>query len=159
MEAHRRPEDKVLATNRKARHDYHVEETFEAGIALQGTEVKSLRDGRANLKDAYGTVEGGEVFLVGCHISPYEAGNRFNHEPLRKRKLLLHRQEIRRLIGKVQEKGLTLIPLAFRLRGRRVKVELALARGKKLYDKREDIKRRTEEREIAQALKAVRQAS
>jgi SsrA-binding protein len=159
MEAQRRPEDKVLATNRKARHDYHIEETFEAGIALQGTEVKSLRDGRANLKDAYGTVEGGEVFLVGCHISPYEAGNRFNHEPLRKRKLLLHRQEIRRLIGKVQEKGLTLIPLAFRLRGRRVKVELALARGKKLYDKREDIKRRTEEREIAQALKAVRQAS
>lgn len=152
-------EDKVLATNRKARHDYHIEETFEAGIALQGTEVKSLRDGRANLKEAYGTVEGGEVFLVGCHISPYEAGNRFNHEPLRKRKLLLHRQEIRRLIGKVQEKGLTLIPLAFRLRGRRVKVELALARGKKLYDKREDIKRRTEEREIAQALKAVRQAS
>lgn len=153
------PEDKVLATNRKARHEYHIEETFEAGIALQGTEVKSLRDGRVNLKDAYGTVEGAEVFLVGCHISPYEAGNRFNHEPLRKRKLLLHRQEIRRLIGKVQEKGLTLIPLAFRLRGRRVKVELALARGKKLYDKREDIKRRTEEREIAQALKAVRQAS
>lgn len=153
------PEDKVLAANRKARHDYHIEETFEAGIALQGTEVKSLRDGRANLKEAYGTVEGGEVFLVGCHISPYEAGNRFNHEPLRKRKLLLHRQEIRRLIGKVQEKGLTLIPLAFRLRGRRVKVELALARGKKLYDKREAIKRRTEEREIAQALKAVRQAS
>jgi SsrA-binding protein len=96
---------------------------------------------------------------VNCHISPYEAGNRFNHDPLRKRKLLLHRQEIRRLIGKVQEKGLTLIPLAFSLKGRRVKVELALARGKKLYDKREDIKRRTSEREIAQALKAVRQVS
>ena len=153
------PEGKVLATNRKARHDYHIVETFEAGIALQGTEVKSLRDGRANLKEAYGAVEGGEVFLVNCHISPYEAGNRFNHDPLRKRKLLLHRQEIRRLIGKVQEKGLTLIPLAFSLKGRRVKVELALARGKKLYDKREDIKRRTSEREIAQALKAVRQAS
>ena len=153
------PEDKVLAANRKARHDYHIEESFEAGIALQGTEVKSLREGRANLKDAYGMVERGEVFLMGCHISPYEAGNRFNHDPLRKRKLLLHRQEIRRLIGKVQEKGLTLIPLAFRLRGRRVKVELALARGKKLYEKREDIKRRTTEREIAQALKTVRQAS
>lgn len=151
------PEGKVLATNRKAPHDYHIEETFEAGIALQGTEVKSLRDGRANLKEAYGEVRGGEVFLVNCHISPYEAANRFNHDPLRKRKLLLHRQEIRRLIGKVQEKGLTLIPLAFSLKGRRVKVELALARGKKLYDKREDIKRRTSEREIAQALKAVRQ--
>jgi SsrA-binding protein len=153
------PDGKVLATNRKARHDYHIEETFEAGIALQGTEVKSLRDGRANLKEAYAEVQGGEVFLVGCHISPYEAGNRFNHDPLRKRKLLLHRQEIRGLIGKVQQKGLTLVPLAFTLKGRRVKVELALARGKKLYDKREDIKRRTTEREIAQALKAVRQAS
>ena len=151
------PDGKVLATNRKARHDYHIEETFEAGIVLQGTEVKSLREGRANLKEAYAEVQGGEVFLVGCHISPYEAGNRFNHDPLRKRKLLLRRQEIRGLIGKVQQKGLTLIPLAFALRGRRVKVELALARGKKLYDKREDIKRRTMEREIAQAIKVVGQ--
>ena len=152
------PEGKVLATNRKARHDYHIEETFEAGIALQGTEVKSLRDGRANLKEAYGAVEGGEVFLVNCHISPYEAGNRFNHDPLRKRKLLLHRQEIRRLIGKVQEKGLTLIPLAFSLKGRRVKVELALARGKKLYDKRADLAERDARRDIERATREKRKA-
>jgi len=151
------PDGKVLATNRKARHDYHIEETFEAGIALQGTEVKSLRDGRANLKEAYAEVQGGEVFLVGCHISPYEAGNRFNHDPLRKRKLLLHRQEIRGLIGKVQQKGLTLIPLAFALKGRRVKVELALAKGKRAFDKREVVRRREADREIARALKRSHQ--
>jgi SsrA-binding protein len=146
---------KVLTTNRKAYHDYHIDEAFEAGIALTGTEVKSLREGRANLRDGYGAVEGGEVFLLNCHISPYTPANRFNHEPLRRRKLLLHRAEIRRLIGKVQEKGLTLVPLSLYLKNGRVKVELALCRGKKQYDKREVVKRRTQEREIADALKRV----
>jgi SsrA-binding protein len=146
---------KVLTTNRKAYHDYHIDEAFEAGIALTGTEVKSLREGRANLRDGYGAVEGGEVFLRNCHISPYTPANRFNHEPLRRRKLLLHRAEIRRLLGKVQEKGLTLVPLSLYLKNGRVKVELALCRGKKQYDKREDLKRRTQEREIADALKRV----
>ncbi len=147
---------KVLTTNRKAYHEYHIEEAFEAGIALTGTEVKSLRDGRANLRDGYAAVEGGEVFLANCHISPYTPANRFNHDPLRRRKLLLHRAEIRRLIGKVQEKGLTLIPLSLYLKNGRVKVELALCRGKKQYDKREDLKRRTQEREVAEALKKLR---
>lgn len=146
---------RALSTNRKAYHDYHVEETFEAGIALTGTEVKSLREGRANLRDGYAAVEGGEVFLLNCHVSPYAPANRFNHEPRRPRKLLLHRTEIRRLIGKVQEKGLTLVPLSLYLKDGRVKVELALCRGKKQYDKREDLKRRTQEREVADALKRV----
>lgn len=146
---------RVLCTNRKARHEYHLEETFEAGIELRGSEVKSLREGRANLKDSYAVVAGGEVFLFNCHISPYTPANRFNHEPLRRRKLLMHKEEIRRLIGKVKQKGLTLVPLAFTLRNRRVKIEVALARGKRQYDKREDLKRRTQEREIAEALKHV----
>lgn len=146
---------KVLSTNRKARHDYHIEEVFEAGIALTGTEVKSLREGRANLKDSYASVERDGVFLLNCHISPYPPADRFNHDPLRPRRLLLHRGEIRRLIGKVQEKGLTLIPLSLYLKSGRVKVELALARGKKQYDRREDLKRRTQEREMAEALKKV----
>ncbi|MFQ5847680.1 MAG: SsrA-binding protein SmpB [Candidatus Methylomirabilales bacterium] len=146
---------KVLTTNRKAYHDFHIEEAFEAGIALRGTEVKSLRAGGANLRDGYGVVEGGEVFLLNCHISPYTQANRFNHEPRRRRKLLLHRAEIRRLVGKVQERGLTLVPLSFYLKEGRVKVELALCRGKKQYDKREDLKRRTQEREMADALKRV----
>jgi len=133
---------KVLTTNRKAYHDYHIDEAFEAGIALTGTEVKSLREGRANLRDGYGAVEGGEVFLLNCHISPYTPANRY-------------RAEIRRLIGKVQEKGLTLVPLSLYLKNGRVKVELALCRGKKQYDKREVLKRRTQEREIADALKRV----
>lgn len=144
---------KVLTTNRKAYHDYHIEELFEAGIALTGTEVKSVREGRANLRDSYGAVEAGEVFLLNGHISPYAPANRFNHDPRRRRKLLLHRAEIRRLIGKVQEKGLTLVPLSLYLKNGRVKVELALCRGKKLYDKREDLKRRVQEREMAEALK------
>lgn len=149
---------KALSTNRKAYHDYHVEETFEAGVALTGTEVKSLREGRANLRDGYAAVEGGEVFLLNCHVSPYAPANRFNHEPRRPRKLLLHRAEIRRLIGKVQEKGLTLVPLSLYLKDGRVKVELALCRGKKQYDKREDLKRRTQEREVAEALKRVQRS-
>lgn len=144
---------KTLATNRKARHEYEVLETYEAGIALLGTEVKSLRAGRANLQDSYAAVEGGEVYLVNCHISPYPGASLFNHDPLRRRKLLLHKQEIRRLIGKVQEKGLTLIPLCFYLKDGRVKVELALARGKKLHDRREDLKERAIRREVEQALK------
>jgi len=147
------PTRKTLSTNRKARHEYEVLETFEAGIALLGTEVKSLRAGWANLQDSFAAVEGGEVYLVNCHISPYPGASVFNHDPLRKRKLLLHREEIRRLIGKVQEKGLTLIPLSVYLKGGKVKVELALARGKKLYDRREDLKERAIQREVEQALK------
>ena len=147
---------KVLSANRKAYHDYHIEEVFEAGIALTGTEVKSLREGRANLRDGYGAVESGEVFLLNCHVSPYTPANRFNHEPRRRRKLLLHRAEIRRLIGKVQERGLTLVPLSLYLKNGRVKVEMALCRGKKQYDKREVLKRRTHEREMADALKKVK---
>lgn len=148
--------EKVLTTNRKARHDYHIEDVCEAGIALTGTEVKSVRGGRANLRDGYGALVDGEVFLLNCHISPYGPAERFNHDPLRRRKLLLHRAEIRRLIGKVQEKGLTLVPLSLYLKNGRVKVELALCRGKKHYDKREDLKRRDQEREVAEALKNAR---
>jgi len=140
---------RVLCSNRRARHDYQIEEVIEAGIALTGTEVKSLRDGRADLKDSYASIEGGEAYLINCHISPYPAGNRFNPDPNRKRKLLLHREEIGRLLGKTREKGLTLIPLRFYAAGRRIKVELALARGKKLVDKREELKRRAMAREVA----------
>jgi SsrA-binding protein len=144
---------KIICTNRQARFDYHLEDSFEAGVVLQGTEVKSLRDGRANLKDSYAAVDGGEVYLYDCHISPYSNGGYANHEPKRPRKLLLHKKEIRRLVGKTQERGLTLIPLKlYFLRGK-AKVELALARGKKLYDKREDMKRRDADREIERAFK------
>jgi SsrA-binding protein len=139
-----------LSSNRRARHDYRIEEVFEAGIALTGTEVKSLRQGRADMTDSYAAIEGGEAYLVNCHISPYAAGNRSNPDPKRMRKLLLHREEIARLLGKVREKGLTLVPLSFYTARRRIKVELALARGKKLYDKREELKRRAATREIAQ---------
>ncbi|GAF26061.1 tmRNA-binding protein [Moorella thermoacetica Y72] len=145
---------KVVTDNRRARHDYFIEETYEAGIALTGTEVKSLRNGRANIKDSYARVENGELILHDMHISPYEQGNRFNHEPRRPRRLLMHRYEIQRLYGKVREKGLTLIPLKvyFNERGR-AKVELALVKGKRLYDKREDIAARDAQREIARALR------
>jgi SsrA-binding protein len=143
-----------IAENRKARHDYFIEETFEAGIALQGTEVKSCRLGRVNLRDGYAQVEHGELFLHNVHISPYEQGNRFNHEPLRKRKLLMHKHEILRLHGKVREKGFTLVPLRLYLKKGRVKVELALVRGKKSYDKRADIAARDAQREIARAMRA-----
>jgi SsrA-binding protein len=145
---------RTIAQNKKARHDYHLEETFEAGIVLVGSEVKSLREGKVHLKDSYAQVEGGEVWLYQCHISPYTQANRQNHDPLRPRKLLLHAQEIRRLIGKTKEKGLTLIPLSIYIKGRRFKVELALGRGKKLYDKREDIKKREQTREIEKAMKS-----
>jgi SsrA-binding protein len=147
-----RPESlKTFSLNRKARYDYHIEETYETGIALLGCEVKSIRQGHANLRDSYAAAERGELFLYNCHISPYAQASRFNPDPLRPRKLLMHGEEIRRLVGKVEEKGLTLIPLRLYLRGRHVKVELALARGKKQYDRREDIKRREADREVARA--------
>jgi SsrA-binding protein len=140
---------RILAANRKARFDYHIEETYEAGIALIGSEVKSIRQGGANLRDGYAAFERGELFLHNCHINPYLAASRFNPDPLRSRKLLMRSEEIRRLIGKVEEKGLTLVPLRLYLKGRLVKVEIALARGKKQYDRREDIKEREAEREVA----------
>ncbi|MDN5348511.1 MAG: SsrA-binding protein [Clostridia bacterium] len=152
-------EIKVVTENRKARHDYFIAETMEAGIALKGTEVKSLRAGRANLRDSYARVENGEVILYDMHISPYEQGNRYNHDPKRPRRLLLHREEIRRLIGKTREKGFALIPLKvyFTPRGW-AKVELALAKGKKLYDKREDIAAREARREIEKAFRQRQKA-
>jgi SsrA-binding protein len=141
----------VIAQNRKARHDYTVLDTYEAGIALMGTEVKSLRLGRASLVDAYATVDDGEVWLRGLHIPEYSQGSWTNHEPRRTRKLLLHRAEISRLIGKIREGGLTLVPLALYFNDGKVKCELALARGKKSYDKRTDLARRDADREIARA--------
>lgn len=143
---------KVVARNRKARHEYEILDTFEAGMALKGPEVKSLRVGKASFQDAYAMVEGGEVWLHSLHISPYEQANRFNEDPLRVRKLLLNRHEIRRLVGKVEEKGLTLVPLEiYFLRGR-AKVQLALARGKKLHDKREALKQRQLDREARRSM-------
>ncbi len=144
---------KVVAQNKKARHDYFIEQTFEAGIVLSGTEVKSIRQGKVNLKDSYATIEHGEVFLTGMHVSPYEQGNIFNKDPERDRKLLLHKSEINRLAGYVQQKGMTLVPLQLYFKNGKVKVELGVARGKKLYDKREDIARRDAKREIDRKLK------
>jgi len=146
--------EKVVVRNRRARHDYDILETYEAGIALRGTEVKSLREGKASLQDAYAKVEDGEVWLYQMHISPYEQGGRFNHDPKRPRKLLLHKYEIRKLIGRTQERGLTLVPLKvyFNERGM-AKVELALARGKRLYDRRREIARRIEEEDVERALR------
>lgn len=146
----RAQEKRILCSNRRARYEYQIEEVIEAGIALTGTEVKSLRDGKADLKDSYAAIDKGEAYLWGCHISPYAAGNRFNPDPNRTRKLLLHREEIMRLIGKIQEKGLTVIPLSIYVVGRKIKIELALARGKKLYDKRETLKQRAMTKEMAQ---------
>jgi SsrA-binding protein len=140
---------KTLCTNRKARYDYHIEETYEVGIALLGSEVKSIRQGRAALRDSYAAVDRGELFLHNCHISPYEQAGQFAPDPLRPRKLLMHRAEIQRLIGKVEQKGLTLVPLSLYLKGPHVKVSLALARGKREYDRREDIKAREADREVA----------
>jgi len=149
---------KAITENRKARHDYHIEETYEVGIALKGTEVKSLRTGKANLKDSFARVDNGELILCKMHISPYEKGNQFNHEPERERKLLMHKSEIRRLIGKTAEKGYALIPLRayFNERGR-AKIELALAKGKRQYDKRQDIAERDANREMRRALKERQQ--
>jgi SsrA-binding protein len=149
-------EEKTVCVNRKARHDYFIEETYEAGLVLTGSEVKSLREGRANLKDSYARFIRGEAFLVNSHISPYPASHQFNHEPTRSRKLLLHKHELERLTGKVQEKGLTLIPLKLYFKNGRAKVELGLARGKKLYDKREVLKRKDARREVERSLKSHR---
>lgn len=139
---------RLVCQNKKAYHDYEIVETLEAGMVLLGTEVKSMREGRANLKDSYGKVKKGEVFLYGLHISPYTHASYDNHEPERVRKLLLHRYEIKRIIGKTQERGFSLIPLKIYFKEGKAKVELALARGKKLYDKRETLKRKEEAREM-----------
>ena len=144
---------KVLATNRKAKHEYFIEETYECGIELKGTEVKSIRNGRLNLTDGYASVDNSEVFLKQVHISPYEQGNRFNVDPLRTRKLLLHKYEIRKLIGATTIKGYSLIPLSVYLKNGKVKVELALAKGKKLYDKRQDIAKKDAQRSEERAMK------
>jgi SsrA-binding protein len=149
--------EKIVADNRKARHDFQLLERFEAGLVLTGTEVKSLRQGRASLAQAYGDVRGTEVWLVGAHIPVYEQGNIANHEPERDRKLLLHRREISTLIGKVREKGLTLVPTRLYFKDGRAKVELALARGKEQRDKRRDIAKREADRQIERALKGRRE--
>jgi SsrA-binding protein len=148
--------EKLVVDNRRARHDYHLLERFEAGLVLTGTEVKSLRAGRAHLRNAYADVRDGEVWLVGAHISEYEQGNVANHDPDRDRKLLLHSREIASLIGKVRERGLTLVPTRLYFKDRRAKVELAVARGKEARDKRRDIARREADRQIERALKARR---
>ena len=148
--------EKLVVENRRARHDYHLLERLEAGVVLTGTEVKSLREGRANLRRAYGDVRDGELWLVGAHISAYEQGSTGQHDPDRARKLLLHRREIDSLIGKVQEKGLTLVPTRLYFKNGRVKVAVSLARGKKEYDKRETIKRRETDRETRAAIKSRR---
>jgi len=142
----------VVARNPKARHDYHILETWEAGLALTGTEIKSVRGGKVSLKEAWGQVRRGEVWLEGMNISPYESAGYASHEPARPRKLLLHSREIRRLIGAVEQQGLTLVPLDLHFSKGRAKVTLALAKGKKLHDRREDLKRRTAEREAARAI-------
>ena len=147
------PDTHSIARNRRARHEYTILETWEAGIALTGTEVKSLRNGKANLTDAFGIVKDGEVYLLNLHIAPYEQGNQFNHEPTRTRKLLLHRREIRRLIGSVERQGLTLVPLELYFKRGKAKVVLALGRGKKEHDKRQDLKKREDEREIARLVR------
>lgn len=143
----------IVCQNRKAFHDYQIEESVEAGMALLGTEVKSLRAGQANLKDSYVLLKDNEAFLFNCHISPYSHGNITNHEPLRTRKLLLHRKEIERLRGKVAQKGYTLIPLKIYFKGSMAKVEVGLAKGKRQYEKRETIKKKEAVREIARAMK------
>lgn len=144
---------KIVAENRKARHDYHIHESYETGMVLTGTEVKSLRAGKANLKDAYARIEKTELMLHNVHISPYDQGNRFNHEPLRTRKLLMHRSEIDKLIGKTQEKGYTLVPLKIYFTHGMAKLQLGLATGKKNYDKRQDAAERDAKREIDRAFR------
>lgn len=144
---------KVITNNKKARHDYFIEETYEVGIELAGTEVKSIRQGKVNLKDSYASIKEGEVFVHQMHISPYEKGNIYNKDPLRVRKLLLHKSEIRKLIGYTQQQGYALIPLRLYLKKGLVKVELAVAKGKKLYDKRQDLAKRDAKREMEKAFK------
>lgn len=144
---------KIVTQNRKAYHDYHIEETYEAGIALKGTEVKSIREGRVNLKDSYVLIKDAEAWLLNCHISPYSHGNIMNHDPLRTRKLLLHKREIQRILGKSMQKGYTLVPLKLYFKGPYVKVEIGLAKGKRVYEKRESIKEKEARRDIEKALK------
>jgi SsrA-binding protein len=148
---------RLIAKNKKAYFNYEILESYEAGIALVGSEVKSIREGRISLKESYAEIKGGEVFLVNCHISPYEASSRFNHDPLRERKLLLHRKEIKRLTGKTQERGLTLVPTKVFMSDKgKVKVEIALAKGKRAYQKREAIRERDRDREMQAELKKWR---
>ncbi len=143
---------KIIASNRKARHDYSIEDTFEAGMVLTGSEMKSIRAGQVNLKESYAVIREGEVWLVNAHIAAYKQAARENHEPRRERKLLLHRREINRLTGKLHEKGLTLVPLQLYFKNSRAKIEVGLARGKKLYDKRETMREKTDQRQINRAL-------
>ena len=150
------PRDRAIATNRRAWHEYSILETFEAGVVLRGTEVKSLRAGLVNFKDSYATVRNGEVWLLGCHINPYSHGTDANHDPERDRKLLLHAKEISRLAGKVAERGLTLIPLKLYFKSGRAKLELGLGRGKKLHDKRSTLREREVKREMDRAARDVR---
>ncbi|HHW36083.1 MAG TPA: SsrA-binding protein SmpB [Bacillales bacterium] len=144
---------KVIAQNKKAYHDYFIEDTYEAGIVLQGTEIKAIRAGRVNLKDSYARVEKGELFLHNMHISPYEQGNRYNHDPLRTRKLLLHKKEIAKLLGITKEQGYSLVPLKIYLKNGYAKVLIGLAKGKKNYDKREDLKQKEAKRDIERAFR------
>jgi len=146
-------ESKLIANNKKAYHDYFILETYEAGIALHGTEVKSLRMGKCSIKEAFIRIDGGEMFIYGMHISPYEKGNIFNKDPLRVRKLLLHKSEILKIFGKMKEKGNTVIPLKVYFKGSLVKVEIGLAKGKKIYDKREDIAKKDQKREAEREFK------
>jgi SsrA-binding protein len=149
-------DDRVIATNRRARHEYEILETFEAGLVLRGTEVKSLRTGQVNFKDSYATVRHDELWLLGCHISPYSHGTDANHDPERDRKLLLHRREITRLTGKIAERGLTVVPLKLYFKNGRAKIEIGLARGKKLHDKRATLRERETRREMDRAVRAGR---
>ncbi len=151
--AQNRESQKLIANNKKAFHDYFIDETYEAGIALHGTEVKSMRMGKCSVKESFIRIENGEVFVYGMHVSPYEKGNIFNKDPLRPKKLLMHKYEINKLAGKVAEKGYTLVPLQVYFKTGRVKVEIGLARGKKLYDKRQDIAKKDQRREVERDFK------
>ncbi|EAC6353681.1 SsrA-binding protein SmpB [Listeria monocytogenes] len=148
---------KLVAQNKKARHDYAIEETFEAGIVLQGTEIKSVRNARVNLKDSYARIDKGEIFLHNMHISPYEQGNRYNHDPLKTRKLLLHKKQISRLIGETKESGYSIVPLKMYIKDGYAKVLIGVARGKKKYDKRQDLKQKEAKRDIERAFKERQQ--
>jgi len=156
MKTEREQAQKIIADNRKAHHDYHLLDTFEAGIALLGTEVKSIREGGANLRDSFARIEAGEVWIYNVHISPYRNRGYSDHDPKRRRKLLLHRQEIKKLIGKTTERGMTIVPVRMYLKNGRVKVAISLAKGKKAHDKRETIKRRETDRETRAAVKERR---
>jgi SsrA-binding protein len=151
--------EKVIATNKRAFHDFYILETFEAGIVLLGSEVKSCRQNQVNLKDSYGRIKDGEIYLIDAHISPYFYSHQLNHDPLRDRKLLFHKQEIKRFYGKMRERGQTLIPLKMYFKNGKVKVEMALAKGKKTFDRREDIKKRDMEREIRKGFKEKKRGS